>query len=226
MTLNNFDYVILGILGISLLIGLCRGFVKEILGLLSWALSAVAMIYLTPILMKEFFTDKSGAFEFALGIGVAVIVLVIMAFIIYAITSKVRTSPLNALDRIFGLVFGLLRGFILIAVAYLFLGVITPTLQKTVFNEKEGLTASYLVGGVNYAKDQFPEFFKKLDDMKDNTAKVLDEKKQEIEEETKEEVLKKLNSPEAKAKEVKKETTPEYSDKERNAMDKLISSQE
>lgn len=48
--LNNMDIAILVIVGISALIALGRGLVKEVLSIVGWVLAGAAVIYLLPIL--------------------------------------------------------------------------------------------------------------------------------------------------------------------------------
>ena len=229
--LTNFDYIIFGVLAVSLLIGFCRGFVRELLGLVSWIAAGWSMIYLTPLLQEEFFKDKSAVWQVGLGIGIAIIVLIVMTIIIYVITNKIRTSPLNMLDRFLGLLFGIGRGAVLILAVYLALDIITPKLSETAFTKQTGATAPLVIATGSYIKKEFPEFFKKIEEAKDKTEekvkkeikKSKDDLTDKLKDKQKEELQKKLNSPETEKK--KKGTDKkDYTEKERSAMDKLISS--
>ena len=48
--LNNLDVIILIIVGISALIALSRGLVKEVLSIIGWVLVTSAIVYMLPIL--------------------------------------------------------------------------------------------------------------------------------------------------------------------------------
>lgn len=48
--MNNVDVIILIIVGISALIALNRGLVKEVLSIIGWVLATVSIIYLLPVL--------------------------------------------------------------------------------------------------------------------------------------------------------------------------------
>jgi len=236
--LTNFDYIIFGVLTISLLIGLSRGFVRELLGLVSWIAAGWAMIYLTPLLQEEFFKDTSAVGQVGIGIGIAIVVLIVMTCVIFMITNKIRTSPLNMLDRFLGLLFGVCRGCVLILAVYLALDLVTPEVGENVFNKQTGATAPLVIAGGNYIKGEFPEFFKKVDEAKDQTSEKIKEQVEQAKKESitdkingmtkdmqtkKGDLQKKLNSPEVEKK--KKETSKkDYTDRERSAMDKLISS--
>ena len=47
--MNNVDVIILIIMGISALIALNRGLVKEVLSIIGWVFAIIAIIYLLPI---------------------------------------------------------------------------------------------------------------------------------------------------------------------------------
>lgn len=114
--LNNLDVVILIITAVSALIALCRGLVKEVLSIIGWVLAAVVVFYLLPILTplaKNYIASSMMA-----GIVTALLILIVF-YIIWLLStdkmvSKIRTSKLSALDRILGLVFGVLRACLLV----------------------------------------------------------------------------------------------------------------
>ena len=56
--LNNLDIIILIILGLSALIALSRGLIKEVLSIIGWVLGSAAVIYLLPV-----FTDNQGVYR-------------------------------------------------------------------------------------------------------------------------------------------------------------------
>ena len=64
MQLNNLDVIILIIVGISALIALSRGLMKEVLSIVGWVLGCAAIIYLLPILnpITEIYV-KSGTMD-------------------------------------------------------------------------------------------------------------------------------------------------------------------
>ena len=49
--LNNLDVIILIVIGISALIALSRGLVKEVLSIVGWVLATMSIIYLLPVLL-------------------------------------------------------------------------------------------------------------------------------------------------------------------------------
>ena len=58
--LNNLDIIILIILGLSALIALSRGLIKEVLSIIGWVLVSAAVIYLLPVftpITKEYIAN-------------------------------------------------------------------------------------------------------------------------------------------------------------------------
>ena len=122
------DIAILIIVGISALIALGRGLVKEVLSIVGWVLAGVAVIYLLPILNP--FTLKYIESGWMAGIATACTILIMFMIIwIYAtagVVGKIRTSKLSGLDRMLGLFFGVVRAFLLIVLMYILISWIMP----------------------------------------------------------------------------------------------------
>lgn len=114
MNLTLFDCIVIFIISASLLFGLWRGVVREILALVAWVLALVAAFRFgadvgamlpiaTPLLRW-----LSGCILVFCG------VLIVMALIRLAINQIIRALGLSASDRILGMVFGFLRGLIIV----------------------------------------------------------------------------------------------------------------
>ena len=138
--LNNLDVIFLIIAGISALVGIARGMTKEILSVVGWILAAVALLYLVPLLNP--FTEKYIASTTLSYIVTGMVVLIVFC-IIWVLTadklsSIIRSSKLSALDRIFGFVFGLARGaLIIILIALMFSTLIPAQTKKGAFAESK-----------------------------------------------------------------------------------------
>lgn len=118
-----FDYVFLGILALSALIGMWRGLVSEVLALVTWVLALFAAWRYAPEAAGLF----NGVFAEAVWRQVAgfllifVAVLLIAAFVRFLLRELLRAAGLRATDRFFGALFGLARG-LLIALVVVLLG--------------------------------------------------------------------------------------------------------
>ncbi len=134
--LNGFDYVILGVIVVSALIGLVRGFVREVFSLISWILAfwiaftyaSAASVYFAKYLDAS--TLRIAAAFTVLFIG-SLIVLTIASFLIYRLLS---ISGVSGTDRILGSVFGLFRAAAIIAGFMLVAGV-TPLPEEPWWRE-------------------------------------------------------------------------------------------
>ncbi len=126
--LNNMDIAILVIVGISALIALGRGLVKEVFSIVGWVLAGAAVIYLLPVLNP--FTLKYIESGWMAGIATAAFILIVFMIVwIYAtagVVGKIRTSKLSGLDRLLGLFFGIVRAFLLIVLMYILISWMMP----------------------------------------------------------------------------------------------------
>lgn len=124
------DWVLLSALCISILIGVIRGFTREILGLATWILALIASLLLAPhavqllehrISVPSIRIAAAYALVFFLG-------LVLGGVITAIVSSLVRKSPLSGVDRVIGGGFGAIRG-LMIAVMMVWLVGMTPARQ-------------------------------------------------------------------------------------------------
>ncbi len=114
--MNWADWAILGILIISSLISLKRGFVKEALSMANWVLAFfVAMTFrdaLSALLESQIATPSlRDMVAFALLFAAT---LIVGAMVNYLIGEVVRMTGLSGTDRLFGMIFGFIRGFIVV----------------------------------------------------------------------------------------------------------------
>lgn len=125
------DYAILGLIGISALISLMRGFVREFISLATWFaafliashFSAQLAVYFTAISDP---TLRQGAAILALFIAT----LVLGGLINYIVGQLVDKTGLSSTDRVLGLVFGALRGVLIVAALLFFFDAFTPLSQN------------------------------------------------------------------------------------------------
>ena len=129
--MNWVDLAVLAVLALSGLLAFMRGLVREALGLGAWLLAAAAAYaafpHIRPYVGAQF-ADPTTADIVAYG-GVYVVVLVLLWLLASAIASAVRNSALGGLDRTLGLVFGLIRGAVLVAALYVLVGIAIPAEQ-------------------------------------------------------------------------------------------------
>jgi membrane protein required for colicin V production len=115
------DLALVGVLAISALLAFVRGFVREVLSIGAWIGAIVVTIYAFPHaqpFMREQI-DIALLADAVTGLAIFIVALVILTVISNALSRNVRDSALGAVDRSLGLLFGLVRGAVLICAAYL-----------------------------------------------------------------------------------------------------------
>ena len=105
-----------------------RGFVHELLAITSWIGAAVATYFAFPLarpLAREWVASPLLA-DMASGIVIFLVVLVALSFASHLISRRIRNSSLGPLDRSLGLAFGVLRGGVLVCIAWMVLVWLLP----------------------------------------------------------------------------------------------------
>ena len=129
------DLALLGIVLISALLSMVRGFTREVLAIASWAAAAVAAYllygkvtpYLDPYIAKDIVkTIVAVAIVF-------LVTLVIVSIITVKLSDAILDSRVGALDRTLGFVFGAARGFLLGVVAFLIFTSLVPPKSQPVW---------------------------------------------------------------------------------------------
>lgn len=125
------DAVILGVVALSALFSMVRGFVREVLSVAAWvgALLACLHFYL-PVQPYIESLLPHGLAHFAVYGAMAIVFLVtliVLSIISGLLGGLVRNSPLSSLDHSLGIVFGLARGAIIAFLAYIALGMAEPS---------------------------------------------------------------------------------------------------
>ena len=109
---NHFDYLVIGLIILSGFIAFFRGFIQESLSLLLWVIAFATSMFL-DVYLDPYFLDYIQSPEIR---RILIIILVFVGiiflggFLIKVIRSLVHWSGMSGLDRLLGVLFGLLRG--------------------------------------------------------------------------------------------------------------------
>ena len=121
------DYAILAIVGLSGAISLMRGFIRESLSLIGWiaafwaaiAFSGQAALWLEPYVQTPS-VRLAGAF-----LAIFIATLLLSAIVLRPISLLVDSTGMSGTDRMLGVVFGVLRGVVIVGMLVLLAG-LTP----------------------------------------------------------------------------------------------------
>lgn len=130
MSFQILDFVLIGIMIVSSLLALARGFTREVLSLVAWGLAAGAAYLATkqqPLIDLALpYVDKPIIAQIAVAAITFILVLIVVSVISVKISDRVIDSSVGAFDRTLGFFYGLLRGLVLVSIAYLFYGWLLP----------------------------------------------------------------------------------------------------
>ena len=114
--MTGFDYAVIGVMLISLLLGLWRGFVYEVLSLTGWPLAfvlsklyAADIEHLLPVAQEEVRVLLAYALVF-------IAALLVWGMVVWLISRLIKAAGLGGMDSVLGGLFGLLRGALVILV--------------------------------------------------------------------------------------------------------------
>jgi membrane protein required for colicin V production len=118
---NWVDLVIIAVVVISAVLAFMRGFVREVLGIGAWVGAGFFAAWASPF-VRDRFQQWLGGAEY--GNPAALAAMFVLALVVLSVVSSmvggiVRMSLLGGLDRTMGILFGLLRGAVLVAFAYI-----------------------------------------------------------------------------------------------------------
>lgn len=150
------DLAILGIVGLSALIGLFRGFTREAIGLVTWVLAFLIAYHLAePVagLLSQWISVRSVRLAAAFG-GLFIVALIIGAIINYSVSKLVTKTGFAGTDRALGAVFGVLRGVAVLIILVLLAGLTAVPRDQW---WQESIFIAHLQEGALMVRDWLPE---------------------------------------------------------------------
>ena len=142
------DWAFIVLVTLSVIVGLVRGLVYEVMALLGWVVAYVAAHAFGLQVAPALPVGASGSALNAVSGFVAVFIatLIVWSLLSWALRKLVQASPLNPLDRMLGAVFGLLRG-VLVAL------VVATAVNLTPLAASPGWQASRSAAGLDRVLD-------------------------------------------------------------------------
>lgn len=144
---NWFDYVLSVIVFLSFIIGIKRGFLREIISIFTWiAAFAVSMLFTNKLAIYSSAFIKSEFFANIVSFFVLFIATLIVGSIFNAIITRLaQKSGLTFGDRFFGAIFGCIRGILVILLVVFVISV--TNFQGSNWYQKSQLT--YWLQGIS-----------------------------------------------------------------------------
>jgi membrane protein required for colicin V production len=152
---NWADWLIVGVIALSALMSLLRGFVVEVLSLVIWiGAGLIAVKFGDPVAaLLGAQIDVPSVRLLIAYVGLFVLVLLIGGLVSWLVSLAVRKTGLSSTDRLLGMLFGALRGCVIVVLAVMVAG-FTP-LPKDPWWQASALLPAFS-GGARLLAEQLP----------------------------------------------------------------------
>jgi len=128
MPLTILDMILIGVMLLSAVLAMVRGFMREVLSIAAWVIAAGTTAYAYSKLLpqaKIYFNNDVVATGLVVG-GTFLLTLIVVSVITVRFSDMILDSRVGALDRTLGFLFGLGRGLLIVVVAFLFFVWLVP----------------------------------------------------------------------------------------------------
>ena len=158
--LSAVDWILLAVLGLSLLLGLWRGIIHEVLSLVGWVAAFYVSQMYAPLAAAWLpMEGSSQMLRYAAGfVVVFVAVLVATVLVSWVVKKLISAVGLGPLDRLLGSLFGLMRGVVILLAVTVLVGM-TPMRETEGWKQAQG--AQWLQQLLHVLKPVLPADFGK-----------------------------------------------------------------
>ncbi len=121
INLNVTDFIILGIIVLSVIISISRGFIREALSLTTWLIAAYLAFTLSSGLSEKLsgVISSSSIRMIVSFLAIFLLIVIVGAILSFFLGKLISISGLGLIDRILGILFGAARGVLLVALLLL-----------------------------------------------------------------------------------------------------------
>jgi membrane protein required for colicin V production len=164
-SMSTVDWLIIAVVILSTLLSLKRGFVKEVLSLLTWIVAFVVAVkfsdQMQALLVEQVQNDQIRYIVSFVSLFIAS--LVVGVLVSFLLGSLIQVTGLSSTDRVLGMLFGFARGS-LIVVAFVSLLSLSPAIEQTEFWK-----TSQLIPQLGQLNEWTREMLGKSSDLMDST---------------------------------------------------------
>ena len=156
-SISAFDLIVFLIIIYSMAQCAAKGFMKSLLSFSKWLLALIITIILVPKLnpwVQDYIESKFIA-DIGLGIFIYIISLFIIINIGKAISKAVKLTGLGSVDKTFGLIFGIFRGYVICVCIFSLLNWFYPH-QKWPLKAEGTYSFEIIYKGSEFLIDEFP----------------------------------------------------------------------
>jgi len=168
--ISAFDLIVFLIVVYSMAQCAANGFMISLLSFSKWILALVITIYLVPKL-NPWVQDYIGS-KFIADIGLGVFIYIVSLFVIInigkAIGKTVTWSGLGSVDKTFGLIFGILKGYVICVCIFSLLNWFYPH-QNWPIKAEGSFSFEKIYKGSEFLIDEFPN---SMDHYKETEEKI------------------------------------------------------
>jgi membrane protein required for colicin V production len=130
MPITLLDFIVLGVILLSALLAMVRGFTREVLSIASWAAAAAATLYFLPDVRDwartQIDLEPKILADVIAGAGIFFITLLLVSLLTMRLSDFILDSRVGPFDRALGFIYGGARGLLLAIVAFLFFAWLVP----------------------------------------------------------------------------------------------------
>lgn len=160
MVISTLDWIFGGVLLASLLLGIWRGLVYEVLSMINWVVAFILAQWLAPdVALKLPLSGSGEGAQYAAGFVVVFVLSVFAGGLLAALAKRfLAAMGLQPVDRALGAAFGLVRGVVVLLAATVVIGM-TPLKSGAWWQESVG--AGISLAALKGLKPVLPQEFGK-----------------------------------------------------------------
>ena len=168
-----FDLIVFLIILYTMIQCTAKGFTLSLLSFSKWLISLIITIILIPKLkpLVEDYIESDFVSDIGLGIFVFILSLFIIINLSKAISSAVTWSGLGMVDKSFGLIFGLFKGYVICICFFSLLNWFYPH-QNWPIETEDTYSFEIIYKGSEFLVNEFPNREDHYDETKDKIEKI------------------------------------------------------
>jgi membrane protein required for colicin V production len=142
--MTGFDYLVVAVIAISVVISVVRGAVRELVSIVSWVISGYLALRFAPAVAALLPNGlESPTLRLAAGfIAILLVSLLLFALVALALSQLLKRSGLSATDRLLGAFIGFARAVVILVFVTLLAGM-TPLPREAIW--RDAVSAPLLV---------------------------------------------------------------------------------